>query len=396
MRKITKLLENKKYLIVLSLIVPLSLLLMTRQTQPPEYHVSSVLRGPLRSEVSDYGLTKFKSVYTVSAPTTGWISNALVSIGDQVFEQKTPLFLISGASPPLLDSRTKATLEAQAASALSNVRQIKANVRKLRLNLSHAEEELERNESVFGSGAISVHTLENVRAQARTLREELRAAEAGLAAAQHLHEAAKAALAPGNMKHMESRELFSQRNGVVTWIYDDKEGLVTIGKPLLDIAQPGDLSFEIDLLARDALQVQPRMKVRFSDFAFSGRVRSISPTALPKVSPLGIDEQRTRVWIDFESELDPGFPAGLELEAHIELAKVEQALKVPSTAIWTEEGKSFVFLVRESTLYKANVTTGLQSLTETEIRKGLSEGDTVIRLPTDQMQSGSKVKILSL
>jgi len=66
----------------------------------------------------------------------------------------------------------------------------------------------------------------------------------------------------------------------------------------------------------------------------------------------------------YQGEVDPLVPEGLELEAHIELAKKKGALKVPTTAVWTDGDASFVFQVRENRIYKVQVRTGLQSLTE--------------------------------
>jgi HlyD family secretion protein len=327
---------NRRWLYLL-IPVPFVIIFAASRTAAPEVLVVPVKRGLIRTEISDFGTTRFNSVYTVAAPSSGWISKTLVSLGENITEKKTALFALSAGLSPLLDARTKATLKAQAESALSTVSQSKAAVRRVKSSLSYALNDLARNESVYKAGAISLHDIETLRAQVKGLREELRAAEAALDAALHQHDAARAALGTSDSAFTELQNIYAPKSGIVSWIYDEKARLVTTGTPLLDIAQTGDLSFEIDLLAREAMSVRKGMTVRFSNFPLEGLVRTVSPTALPKISPLGISEQRTRVWIDFAGIPEGPVPAGLELEAHIEISAKPNALKVPSTSLWSVE-----------------------------------------------------------
>lgn len=385
--------RNKKYLLIPLLIIPALLIFLGSRSDATEILAVRVDRGLIRAELSDFGTTKFNNVHTVVAPSSGWISKSFVALGENVTESSTALFSMNAGASPLLDARTKATLRAQAESALSTVSQSKASVRRLRSGLDLAIKELSRNELVFSAGAISQHDIDVVRTQVKNLKEELRAAEASLDAALHMYEASRASLGSSNPTNAEMRTIYAPRSGIISWIYDDKSKFVATGAPVVDIAQAGNLSFEMDLLAREAMQVRSGMRVRFSDFPAAGRVKAISPTALPKISPLGISEQRTRLWVDFDSIPEGPIPAGLELEAHIEIASRDNCLKIPSTSHWTEEQSNFVFVVSDGRIHKTRIKTGLHSLRETEVLEGLRDGDTVVRLPMDDMKDKQKIKV---
>jgi HlyD family secretion protein len=386
------LLRNKKSLLLTVVFaLPVVLILISERTAAPEVIVVKPEQGELKTELSDFGTTKFNNAFTVVAPANGWISKPAVSLGENVTANKSVLFSMTAGPSPLLDARSRATLKAQAESAHFNVRQSLASVRKIQSNLEYAQKELTRNESVYRAGAISQHDIEIFRSKVVNLTEELRAAKAGYQAAAHLYEASRAALDAPDSTNAELRSVLAPRSGVISWIYDDKQRWVSTGVPLADVARTGDLSFELDLPAREAMQVRSGMRVRFSDFASGGRVRSISPTALPKISPLGISEQRTRVWIDFTDAPESTVPAGLELEAHIEIAARDNALKIPVTSHWIENGNSFVFVVSKGRLSKRQIKTGLKNLRETEVTEGLSAAETVVRLPSENMKQGDKV-----
>ncbi|NBW81753.1 efflux RND transporter periplasmic adaptor subunit, partial [bacterium] len=276
-------------------------------------------------------------------------------------------------------------------STRAQTEQARLQVDRARLVLSAAQKELNRTEAVFKVGAVSQQELDNMRAKVTDLRKELRVAESGLDASRHQQEAARSTLTKTEPRSVDSRAITAPVSGIVSWIYDEHARFVTTGSPLIDIAQPGSLLFEIDILARDAMRIKPGLQVHFSDFPLGGTVKSISPTALPKTSPLGISEQRTRVWIDFDGSPAANVPAGLELEAHIELATRNSALKVPASAVWQEEANAWVFREKDGRIEKAKVELGISSARETEITAGLNEGDWIVQLPSEELKPGQKI-----
>jgi HlyD family secretion protein len=391
MKKDNIFLAHRKSWLLLAALFLLGIIYLAARTEPTTVIVNQVKRGPIIEEITDFGTTKFKHVLTLPASNSGWLSQMSVNVGDLVEKGMTKVATISAASAPLLDSRTQATLLAQWESSRAQTDQARLQVDRARLVLSAAQKELKRTEDVFKVGAVSQQELDNIRVRVADLRKELRVSESGLDASRHQEDAARSALTKNEPHSLDSRAIVAPVSGIVSWIYDERPRLVTTGTPLIDIAQPGSLLYEIDILARDAMRIKSGLRVRFSDFPLEGKVRSVAPTALPKISPLGISEQRTRVWIDFAGSPAENVPAGLELEAHIELATRTAALKVPLSAVWQEEAHLWVFKEKDGKIEKARVETGISSARETEVIGGLNEGDWIVQLPSEELRHRQKI-----
>lgn len=384
-------LKDPKTWIFLAVIGLFSIIYLTTRPAPPAVVLIRVMRSDLTSELSDYGTTYFKDVTTVLAPVTGWITQIHVQVGRMVEQGRTPLVSISASAPPLLDTRTRATLTAQWESARAQTEQLRAQLKRAQAAYQAALKSVSRTEIAFKAGAVSVEDFEALRAKTNDLQGEVRTLEAGLDAALHQRDAAWAAISKGQRDNQDERMLNAPRSGTVSWVYDEKPRFVGVGTPLLDLANPTQLGFQIDVLASEALRVEVGAPVRFNGLSTRGRVKLISPTAQAKISPLGLSEQRTRIWIDFDSTPVGRLPAGLELEAHIELARQPKALVIPRTAVWRDNQRSWVFKVENKILKKSQVELGIESRREVEVLAGLLEGDWLVQLPTEELSDGQKI-----
>jgi HlyD family secretion protein len=359
---------------------------------PIKTELITVRLGDLVVEISDTGQTRFRNVNTVLSPQAGWLSKIHVHTGELITQNKSPLATLSAGQAPLIDSRTRATLKAQAEAAQAQELQASAQLNRVRGTLQATLKDLQRAESVLAGGGVSVQEVESLRARATELKAEVKSAEAMLHAFKHTAEAVKWSFQSNvaNTKP-ESLLLRAPLSGVVSWVYNEKARFVSLAEPLFDIAQPRDLYFEIEILARDSLAIRPGQNVRFTETSLAGEVRSISPTAQPKVSPLGISEQRIRVQIDFKADVPSEWPAGLELEAHIETQRASRTMSLPLSAVWKENEKSYVFAVQDNKLIRKEVRTGISSNQEIEILSGLSGEEKIVFFPSTSMQPGQRV-----
>jgi multidrug efflux pump subunit AcrA (membrane-fusion protein) len=388
---VKKIFKSWKFRILLVVAVLIVVLYVASRPNAEPATVIQPRRHTIRSEVSDYGTTYFTELATIHSPASGWIEKIHVSVGDAVEAERTVLASISSAAAPLLDPRTRATLSAQMETARAVSDQAEIQLRRIRTAHTAAEGELKRTLQAYAAGAVTLQELENLRSRVRDLQGEIQSARAAADAARHQRDAAAAALSKSVSARQELQILKAPRSGIVSWIHDDKVRFASIGTPLMDVAIPDKLAFQMDVLAREGMSIRTGSVVRFSDFPSTGVVRAISPTALAKVSPLGLSEQRTRVWIEFSGALPETVPAGLELEAHIEVAAKEAALIVPRTAVWHEGNSAFVYQVTKLRLNKKAVKTGIQSTREVEILAGLEDNDWIVELPTEGMQHGQKI-----
>ena len=131
----------------------------------------------------------------------------------------------------------------------------------------------------------------------------------------------------------------------------------------------------------------------YPDTTFRGAVRQVVPTA---------DRQRATVQVKV-SILDRDPRILPEMGAKVDFLEPEQpraagappartAIRVPATAVRSEGGASFVWLVRDGRLTKRPVTTGPVSGGFLEIRSGLSGGEQLLAGGVEAPAEGMKVK----
>jgi len=85
----------------------------------------------------------------------------------------------------------------------------------------------------------------------------------------------------------------------------ESETPVSAGQVLLEIGDPEALEIETEVLSTDAVRLSPGMVARVLRWGGEGelaaKVMRVEPGGFTKVSALGVEEQRTRVILDFDS-----------------------------------------------------------------------------------------------
>ena len=98
------------------------------------------------------------------------------------------------------------------------------------------------------------------------------------------------------------------------------------------------------------------------------------------------------VRISFPGNLDQKIKVGMGGDAEIIYDTVSDTLKVPAFAVVSEPTNS-VWVVKGGRAKKVEVEVGRSSIDETEIKSGLTEGETVISQPPANLKDGQKVSI---
>ncbi len=87
--------------------------------------------------------------------------------------------------------------------------------------------------------------------------------------------------------------------------------------------------------------------------------------------------------------LKPGFFA----EVAVQTGGNPNALVIPESAILSQEGKFFIFVVQDGIAHRKEVETGLRFEGKVEILKGIHKGDQVVTVGHEQLSEGMKVRI---
>jgi HlyD family secretion protein len=364
--------------------------------------LAEVTRGPLEVTVEAMGVTRIRQIYEVSAPIAGYTARSPVEIGDAVTAGETVVAAIAPAAPAFLDARAREEAEAAIVEGEAALRAAEARVAQRVSDLDYARAQHDRAQALAGRGVIPQSSLDDA-----ALR--LRVAETALDAARSEREMAEATLAraraaligPLSGDGAEASdsccvELKAPASGHVLSIVNRSARLVQPGEPLLEIGEPGDLEIEVDLLSSDAVRIAPEATAyidRWGGPPLAARVRRIDPAAFTKISALGIEEQRVRVYLDFEEPAADHSALGDNFRVYVRVVewRGDEVLQVPIAALFRSNDSWAVFRVDGDRARRAPVEIGRRNARAAEVRAGLSEGDQVVTYPGDRVSDGARI-----
>ena len=350
--------------------------------------------GPMRVTISEEGRTRVKQRYLITAPASGRMARPELNEGDQIGRGD----VLARITPSPLGSRESAEARARIETAEALVREAEANVARARVEQEEAVRGRERDEKLAASGSISRERLERAVHAAtvseRSLESSLfrhRAAVSGL-------EVARAALLALQEERGDAKAILSvvsPVDGRVLRLFEESERVVVAGTPLLEVGDPGDMEVTIDVLSTDAVRVGAGQTVWIEEWGgsepLSGKVSRIEPAAFTRVSALGVDEQRVNVIVDLDqtpAELGDGY----RVTGSIVVWEKQDALQVPSSALFRMDESWGVFIVEDGVARVREVAVGQRNGIEAEILEGIVEGEVVILHPGVRVSDGIGVE----
>jgi HlyD family secretion protein len=160
------------------------------------------------------------------------------------------------------------------------------------------------------------------------------------------------------------------------------------------------MEIRADILSDEIGRVRPGQKVVLVGKAIrkpdaSGVVKKIYPSGFTKVSSLGVRQQRVIVLIGFDNSelnLQPGY----ELDVKIAVAEKENAVLVPSAAVFATPTGSAALLVKRGRAELRPLAVGLKGEQDYETLEGPGPGETVILRPPSNLKPGSRVRSSAL
>lgn len=377
--------------------------------QPVSVDVAAVTRGALVVTVDEDGKTRIKERYVVAAPLGGQLLRIDLDPGDPVESGTTLLTAIQPIDPALLDVRSRAEAQARVRAAEAALKQAEPRVETARIALEFAESQWGRTRDLYNRDTISREEYENAELLYRSRGEEFRAARFAEEIARYELELARAALvrsqpansSSGNGSEVDAGqfEIHSPITGRVLRVMQESATVVTPGTALIELGDPADLEVEIDVLSSDAVRVQPGAKVYLEqwggDEPLLGQVRLIEPAGFTKISALGVEEQRVWVIVDFdESQPQAGaLGDGYRVEARIVVYESDDAVKVPTSALFRYRGDWAAFVLERGRAVLRTVEIGRRNDLEAEVHAGLSEGEQVVVHPSDRVVDGVRVTV---
>ncbi|QGJ69151.1 Efflux RND transporter periplasmic adaptor subunit [Planctomycetales bacterium 10988] len=224
------------------------------------------------------------------------------------------------------------------------------------------------------------------------LSKELQEAEAQLEIAQLENER-------GRMK--------SPIKGTILEKFRENEGLVSGGTELLEIGDLSRLEIESDILSQNVVQVRVGNRVLIYGPAIGpepveGIVKRIYPEGFTKTSSLGVEQQRVKVIIGFESPeviakltSERGLGVGYRVRVRIITEENPNALFVARSSIFRDAAGNWqTFTLKDRTAAKQALNIGLMNDERVEVKEGLEEGSLVVLAPETTLVDGTRVRPL--
>ena len=332
-----------------------------------------------------------------------------------------------------------AQAEARIRAAIAKQKEALASIERAKAELEQAKRDRERNQKLHSDGVISRQEKERTElaeiTKIRALEVEARIADSAVAEVN----AAKEALAVLRAEQQDPDYLLdvydariasveaelakltddakrtnirSPIDGYVFRVNLESSKYVEAGAELLELGNPQDLEIVVDLLSSDAVKVKPGATMFLEHWGgpstLEAKVRYVEPSAFTKVSALGVEEQRVNVIADFvESErgLNPLESGGLRDRYRVETKTViwsgKEVLVIPLSALFRCEPGSngeisdtwCTFVVENNQAQKRQIRVSQRSNFEAVIEDGLKTEEKVILHPTEQIKSGTRVKV---
>lgn len=162
-----------------------------------------------------------------------------------------------------------------------------------------------------------------------------------------------------------------------------KEGaLLPQGQLLLHIFQEHGYKLESYVLASDALEIKPGNSVEViqdtssGKKTLSGQVESIDPSAIERISPLGLKENRVKVTLDLKSEAP--VVLGSSMDVKFTTQKESNQLMVPKTALFPYQEGQAVWVVRNGKAEIRPISKGMENERQVIITEGLKDGEQLL------------------
>lgn len=171
-------------------------------------------------------------------------------------------------------------------------------------------------------------------------------------------------------------------------------------QPAYKVINPDKLQARARINEYDIKNVAGGQKVRITGDAISkdteitGSVKSVSPVAVTNMTASG-NETVVEVLIDINGAGDVLKP-GLNVTCEIAAITRKDVLLAPMEAITPDKDDNYiVFVIDEDklTIWKKQVTVGINSDMQVEILDGLNEGDLVVVDPQPSYRDGMRIKI---
>ncbi|MCG7913002.1 MAG: efflux RND transporter periplasmic adaptor subunit [Candidatus Thiodiazotropha weberae] len=344
--------------------------------------VTRVVQRDVLPEVTYTGLLRPRQTASLRFEVSGELLQRHVEPG-QLVEAESLLLQLEDAD--YQDALT------EAASQLSETRATLQRDQKLldlaRENRGLAEREYKRLEKLGKGSLASVSTLESSRQQLINLQAEEARLAFSLQSNRARIERQRAALSRAQ-RNLDRTRLLAPFSGRVNRVMVEAGDYVSANTLVLELIDSRDLELRVavngDVVA--ALELGQQLVVEIDEQQVNGKLIALQydPDSQTHTHPL-------RIQVD-----NRGLIPGQLGQAKLPLRERKGALVVPASALLREEGKHYVFLIRDNHLVRQEIIPGLRYGELQIVQHGLQPNQQLVARDVDVLSDGNEVQIEDL
>jgi HlyD family secretion protein len=388
--------------IVIAIMLSASVLFLWWVFSPAPVEVETAVVRQVRFErwIQEDGKTRVHDRYVVYAPISAYVARLHLLQGDAV-KRGQVVASLSPVAPALLDDRTREEQLARIGVMEATLSRAKAAVERAVAALAQSQTDLKRINALAQQGYVALNQSENGRLNVQLREKEFEIARQDENAAQHQLDQARVAARQYLDKQLKkTRDVYqvtAPTTGKILKIYQQSEGLFMMGSPIVEIGDITKLEVVADILTEDAAEVRSGQFVKVTGWgqneSLTGHVRLIEPAAFTKISALGVEEQRVKVVIDFDSSVEKWSYLGdaYKVEVSILVQAVENAFVVPVGALFPFNKHFAVFVIENGKLRRREIVVKARNTVDAWIEKDLTAGTRVVVYPDRKLQEDDAV-----
>lgn len=372
--------------------------------------------GLIRTYVEEQAKTRVPEVFEVTMPLQGRILPIELREGDKVTKGQIVAHMeTDDLDTDVIKKQSQVDRLIQAFASIANRRltdELKVAASKARFEFNRMQEE--RQKELFAQDATTEVNrqqweLNRIQAENDLRSDEVDAANTALwEAALRLFEAEYKEELDQAQRNRARADIISPVDGTVLDKTVSNEKVLAAGTVLLEVGDMTQLEIEADVLTQDVVQVKLGDAVSIEGPSIgpepiTGQVSRIYPRGFTKISSLGVEQQRVKVIMSFDTSglaklqrEERSLGVDYRLRVRIFTNAKADAIKIPRSAIFRNAvGTWQSFVVREGKALLTDVEVGLTNDLEVEITAGLKAGDAVIVAPPADLASGDPVRPLA-
>ena len=244
----------------------------------------------------------------------------------------------------------------------------KNSLESARVNLSHAREELNRQQIVYSGGGVSEQAFAQYKNSVESAEIQYRQAELNY------------------RTQLENAEIKAPITGVVELCNVEVYDTVGLNTQICVISGQGNriVSFSTTERIRGYMQEGDYLEVEKDGSKFSGVVDEVS--TMPEEST-GLYKVKARL-MGNES-----LATGSKVKLYITSQKADRAMTIPVDAVYYENSKPYVYIYKDGIVERRDIETGIFDETRMQVKNGIRKDEQVVKSWSSELYDGAKVRL---